>query len=612
MKRQVIFIAVSSLSLALLQACSNSSNTNNPWQTPVTLKETASISASKAAANDNGDLLIVWQEQETEKRVDQVTSDAHNPAIPYETSDLIPPGRQVPKRDDNGEFIVVDGVLQTEDYDSSNLFHRTYFKEIDYASHEQHTHMDVYQRTNVFARSYDANAGVWQTEVSLQTGYWSKVQTGEQYTDDNDETQFRTTGNVAPAFDTHAAVATRANGDAIAAWVQLNESADVTGDAGSTYTIYAAHYDAANNAWGANENVTVNQSLMLTDLSLSLDSSGNAQLLWLARSTSSQVSSVYSSRYDGSTWAVEQQISDGNSTVHAVKMMRYSADSGVAVWLQENPNALAVSQAATDPCQADASLCASTQKNLFARWFDGSGWTTDPVVLVSNAKGQVGEFNLASNGNNVIWLVWDQKPVYLENNAQTVSDTGQIWASQFDTTAHTWSTAVQLQADDVSTANIDEAAQPAFQADLAIDSAGNVMAVWVQQVKYASSDSDNNTIWNNSLRQTVWFNTYSDGAWAGAKLLKRDERYSNEKPKVIASSAGNFTVVWLRWASLNQPYGYKLHSLDYAIASSTATTAFEVNSGADQINDFYLALDKSNQIQVIWTGDSRALTYNVR
>lgn len=587
MKRQIFYTAVCSLSMIFLQACSDSDSVNNPWQTPVALKSTASISASKATSNDTGDLLIVWEEQETQQRVNQALTDAHNPSNP------------------------------------------------NYDGHEVHTHIDIYQRTNVYARVYDADAGLWQSEASLQTGLWKKFQTGEKYTDTAGVEQFRLVENVTPAFSINAATATNTSGNAIVAWIQSDASATTVEDAASTYSINVAFYTSATNSWSAVEKITVNQTLVLTDLNVSFDDSGKAQLLWLARdidtditNVDTRITNVYTSAYDGTNWGAATLLSDGKTATQSVQVKMYSADAGVAVWTQQNTNAKSVYQGTdTDPCIADATICNSTQLNLYTQWFDSNGWqAAGTEKLISNALGEVTNFSLKNNGTNV-WLIWEQKADHLVKEIvkktgfpdrtvypRQLSDASLVWVSQFDTAAHTWSTPVQLQADDATTTK-DESAQLAIHSDIAVDGAGNVMAVWIQQVNYDRDETTDQAFigkWNNNVRQSVWINTFMNNAWVGAKLLDNDDRFSNASPKVLATSTGQFTIAWVQWESDNQPYGHSLYSLDYDALNNTVGVKFKIDSNADLVKDFYLAKDQNNQIQIIWTGDATAIKYSTK
>jgi len=571
--RHQLSIFVCCWSIFFLQACSDSDEAASPWQESTTLKETSNISASKVTSNNDGDLIILWEEKETERRTDQTLTDLHN----------------------------------------------------TYSGHETHTHVDVYQRTNVFARSYSANTGVWQAEVNLQSGYWRKIQAGQLYNDSQNTEKFKLTDNIASAFTTHATISSNSNGDAIAAWIQLDESSD--GNAASSYGISVSHFTSSSGSWSSIESVTTSEALVLSDLNVSLAEDGTGQLLWLARDMNpdltlnppkKSVIKVYASNYVNASWSAETKLTEG-SGAKSVQVKMFSSDSGVAVWAQENINATSVYQGSgTDPCIADVTLCNSTQLNLYGQWFDSTGWQ-DSAALINEAIGEVGDFVLASNSSGV-WLMWQQNADHLTNSVdsnnntiypRSISETSQILVSQFDITTHSWNEPFELQSDDANTTK-DESAQHATQPDLAIDDQGNVMAVWIQQVVYDIEGDDKALIgkWNNNIRQSIWVNTFVNNAWLGATLLDSDERFSNSSPKVIASADNNFTAAWLQWSSVNQSYGYSLYSLDYDVSTSIASDRQVINSNADLIKDFYLAKDGNNQVQIIWTGESTAMKYS--
>jgi len=190
---------------SLLWGCaSDDAEEENIWSSTDNIYSAASISSSKASIGTNGDIVIVWQEQETEVRDDTVKDTAHTfvgtPAAP----------------------------------DS----HAT-----------EHVHKLLYTRTTVNVKTYDSSAGSWRATIALNTGFWEKSKSGLVDLDDaTDESKIVYEENSNITFVGDFAASTNYYGDAVVAWVQLGESTVTTGDANTSHNLFAYVYNAASNS----------------------------------------------------------------------------------------------------------------------------------------------------------------------------------------------------------------------------------------------------------------------------------------------------------------------------------------------------------------------------
>jgi len=589
------------LLLLVLYACSSDDN-SSLWTSPQVLVSTSDITLSKSSTNNNGDVVVIWQQTEQDERVDQATQDAHDASIPYAETDPISAARTITL--DDGTAVL---------YDNTNLEHRTIAKQFDYADHSTHSHVDLYTRTNILAKTFSASSSTWSADVTLQTGFWIKNQSAERIDVKNPEQQLKITDNFAERHNSHLISAKNDSGDAIAAWIQFVESSDASGEASSSYEILVSHFSKSANTWSEIERVAFANVLKVEDLSVSLADDGSSQLLWLARDVTANRTNLYASTYDatGKTWSSESLVSDGLTDVSlAPKLTMFDAQSGVVIWGQINPAASANGL--------------ESQINLYANWYNASGWFTTPA-LVSDGLGDVSDYGISTNNQGGVWAYWVQNKASSASDSNSIRQTFAAWVSQFngdisaDLNNGAWTNRSTIQGDDSATAE-DDSLQTPSQLSLAVDGAGNVIATWIQALALDTADSKN-TIWNNATRHNVWFNIYkishasTDGdgnsiavdEWLGAKLLDENSQFSNAMPVVIATSNNQFSIVWKRWTSSSQQSGDTLFSKDYDVSTETLSTVTAVNATSDNIRHIHLSTSGSQSTRIVWVSENTAL-----
>jgi len=606
MKRQIFLSICCIASLSLLQACSENDGDNNPWSSPSEVLSGSNITSSKVSSNNKGDIVLIWEETEEQVRIDQALTDAHDASIPYAEDAAISPNRDMDPHPDVFEA-----------YDSSNLTHRTDAKMADYGDHDTHIHVDIYSRLNVKARVYSASRGSWLESVTLQTGFWQKTQKGNKPLEDSNNEQITVTDNVSSLPNAHISSSSSTSGNAVVAWIQVRESSDpeAVGDAGEEYDIYTAQYSTSNTTWTAAEKLSlssVTEKPALKDLALSLDANGNVQLLWIARNSDfSNSTHVYQAEYDkaAGAWSDSALLSDSSTSAGSVKVVMLDNVSGVAVWSRVNESAKSTyveQDGEGDLCIATPTICDGTQTNLYANWFDADGWQATPT-LISDGLGEVGEFEIATNDANSVWVVWEQNDALVsrsiidgvESFINSVAANAKINVSQFDIAADTWSatTSVHQSAADGSYENNK-------QPSIAIDSSGTVMITWSQDTPFDFGDDDSSK-WNNSQRETIWANIFKTD-WQGAQQLASDERFSFLQPKISAAEKDKFSVVWRGWSASHAQSGHQLFSLDYNAATNSSSQIYTVNRQAEIIDDVFL-FNAASRLKLIWSSDQNSL-----
>jgi len=539
----------------------------NAWDSTDKIYSSASITSSKASIGASGDIVIVWQEQETQVRNDTVKDAAHT-------------------------FAGTAAAIDTH----ANL----------------HAHKLLYSRTTVNARSYDSSLARWRDTVSLKTGYWEKIKSGTQ---NIGETEITYEENINNIFIGDLATAVNNNGDAVVAWVQLGES-DVAGDASAAHNLFVYHFNAANNTWSAASIVT-GELVVQNALDVSLNDSNIAHLVWLGRDKQTLKVNAYQNIFDGSDWSSTVMLSDGQSSVKDITLVSRNQSSGVAVWSQLDK----VNVSGLDVC--DQTGFNSTPLNLVGNWFNATGWNATPAII-SDRTGDVKDFSLASNGAGSVWVSWAQTSnanyVCGENlsaSQYTVTDVSTIKVSQLtndidaDLSSGVWTAAENIQTDIAST-TVDESLLDSAQPSTAIDTDGNVVVAWVEVL-------DAETAPTNRKDSIIRANTYSDanGSWLTESFIVSDTaRFlaiqpfektipnNHVAPKVVATAASRFTISWQYWSVSAAASGYQLFSVDYDVNTNTSSALKTISESVSPVVKQMDVFSVNGNVQMFWSQES--------
>lgn len=359
-------------------------------------------------------------------------------------------------------------------------------------------------RSNVWANRYEAASQAWGVPTLLETG------------------------DAGGAFEPQIAVA--GSGDAVAVWYQ--------DDGTGLFDVWASRYVAATGAWDA---PTLLETSTATARSprVAVDGAGNAMVAW------SQSSGTWAIRYTaGAGWDVAAQRIEDNVTSSAGAPELAVGASGDAfavwtsfdgtrnnIWANRYDAATGAWESATLIETGNVGLAEAPHVavdaggNAVAVWtyFDGArydilatryaagggGW--DPVTpsLTATATGSGDAPRVALDGAGNALVVWAQ------------SDAGRysIWANRL-TAGAGWGGAALIEADDAG-----DAALP----QLAVDGAGNAVAVWYQF---------------DGTRYDVLSNRFTPGAGWGTAALLETGAGNALRPHVAVSPAGDATAVW--------------------------------------------------------------------
>ena len=270
-------------------------------------------------------------------------------------------------------------------------------------------------------------------------------------------------------------------------------TSDVVSAVGQALTPAAFSFDVAAPTWSASEPV-VTTSFSAGTPAVVFDRAGHAFAAWQQDSTNgSGVWNIQAARFDLATrtWSTPVAL---HAVAHAAASPTVATDAAgdaIATWSED-----------TGPAY-----------NIFAARFDASqgAWgAAAPIQTVSGETGQAPQVVMDAAGNGTV--VWQQ---YTGNGVSMA-----VYAARFDAATSTWKPAVQL-----------DPGNGASNPQVAIDAAGNAVAVWEQGGSTGLP----------RIAAARW--SQSAGAWGAAQLVQTSTlRGSN--PQLAVAADGSATVVW--------------------------------------------------------------------
>lgn len=219
-----------------------------------------------------------------------------------------------------------------------------------------------------------------------------------------------------------------ANGNALAVWIKRD---------GTRYNLWASRF-AAGTGWGAPALLETTDAGDATRPQIAFDAAGNAIAVWEQHTGAFR-----------DIWAARYTAAGGWGTAAPIETTNDADDLGPQIAFDASGHALVV-------WQRNEGGRSHIRAN---RYTAGTGWGT-AAVRVSDGEGSAGSPQLAFDTNGNALAVWRQSDGTRDN----------LWAGRY-TAGAGWGTAVLIETDN---------AGPSGAPQIAIDAAGNAMAVWVQ------------------------------------------------------------------------------------------------------------------------------------
>jgi len=313
---------------------------------------------------------------------------------------------------------------------------------------------------NIYANRYTASTNSWGTEELIESNDVANALSPKiavdsngnaiavwQQSDGNNESIYANFYAASTdSWDTAALIESDNNGQAVEAQIAFDSAGNAivvwSQSVGGLNNIYSNRYTLAT-GWGGAELIATGDVDNADRPQIAIDSNGNAIVVWRELSALGAKVSIYASRYTASTdsWGTEallESSDDGHAFDPRIAMD--DDGNGVAVWWQ--PDSANIRHIYTN------------------RYTPGAGWGTEERIESSDDEhAQYPQIAIDGEGNVI--AVW----------AQHDSATDRLlYANRYTANTGSWGTE----------ALIGNGNGNVLQAQIAIDGAGNAMAVWQQ------------------------------------------------------------------------------------------------------------------------------------
>ncbi len=280
-------------------------------------------------------------------------------------------------------------------------------------------------------------------------------------------------------------IAVDPGGNAVAVWKQNDGTRD---------NIWSNRYVAGTGLWGTAELIEADAG-SASSPQVAVDSSGNAVAVW-AQSDGIR-DDIWSNRYVEATglWGTAELIeTDDTGHANGSQVAVDSSGNAVAVWSQSD----------------------GIRYNIWSnRYVSGTGlWGTAELIETDNVGGVLYP-QVAVDGSGNAVAVWPQSDGIRYN----------ILSNRYVASTGLWGTAELIVTDNVG---------GAAYSQVAVDSSGNAVAVWVQ---------------SDGVRSNIWSNRYvaSTDSWGTAELIEIDNVGNADSPQVAMDGSGNAFAVWRQY-----------------------------------------------------------------
>jgi len=328
-------------------------------------------------------------------------------------------------------------------------------------------------------------------------------------------------------------IAFDSSGNAIAVWAQSD---------GTRNNIWANRYDSGTGAWGTAELIETDDG-NANSAQIAFDSSGNAIAVW--DQYDGTRNNIWANRYDSVTgaWGTAELIRADNAGYAVGPQIAVdSSGNSIAVWHQHD----------------------GTKRYIYAnRYVPGEGWGTAELLETDNAGfayAHPPQIAVDSSGNAIaVWERWE-------------GTRGSIWANRY-VPGTGWGTAELIETDDTPSANSPQ---------IAVDSSGNAIAVWMQ--------------WDGGTHD-IWANRYDPvTGWGTAELIETDDTVNAYYPQIAVDSSGNAIAVWEQYGGRRS----NIYANRYDSVTGAWGTAELIETDDGHADSPQIAVDSLGNAIAVW------------
>jgi len=335
-----------------------------------------------------------------------------------------------------------------------------------------------------------------------------------------------------------AELAVDPSGNAFAVWSDYVGPAD--------YRVLASRYTPAS-AWSPE--VQLSGSAFSNYPQVAVDPAGNAIAVW-EESDGAGIRFAWAKRYViGSGWGGETSLGGGSGTTAADLMAPQIA-------MDRDGNAIATYRVRANLIYHDG---------IARRFSPATGWEAGESFEAEMASVSIVPVVFAPNGD--AFAFWTQGSANFGH--------ASIWANRYDANDG-WKAATLLESDDIA---------PGSSVSLAVDAAGNAIAVWQH------SDL-------SRARTDIWANRYVAGVGWGTETRIENQRLDNANgARVAMDASGNAIAVWRESDNTR----YSLWTNRYVVGSGWNATAMLLETDNGEVFDKEVAVDSDGNAFAIWT-----------
>jgi len=327
-------------------------------------------------------------------------------------------------------------------------------------------------------------------------------------------------------------IAVDPNGNALAVWANFD---------GTRSSIGSNRYTNAG-GWGSSVLIATDTAGAALHSQIACDVSGNAIAVWVQLDGTQY--NIWANRFvAGGNWGSPTRIkNDATRDAHLPQIAIDSTGNALAVWGEYGDGFDSI---------------------WFNRYTAGAGWGAQAAVEVEiEQPDEAGATKFAFDSNGNALAVW----------SQPVGARYHIWAKRY-TMASGWGPTALIQIDTTSNA---------YEPQIAIDSNGNALAVWMQ---------------SDGARFNIWANRYGAASgWGTAMLIEASNDGSAVAPQIAMDANGNALAVWTQSDGAN----YYITANRYTVGSGWG------NAEVIQANRSYegwkpsIAVDRSGNALAVW------------